>query len=70
MKASEGKMKIAIIGLGYVGLPLAAAFAAKHEVVGFDVCLERIEELRGGHDRTLELSDEERFKTGLNLARS
>ena len=59
MKANEGKMKIAIIGLGYVGLPLAAAFAAKHEVVGFDVCLERIEELRGGHDRTLELSDEE-----------
>ena len=52
-------MKIAIIGLGYVGLPLAAAFAAKHEVVGFDVSQERIDELRGGHDRTLELSDEE-----------
>ena len=59
MKANEGKMKIAIIGLGYVGLPLAAAFAAKHEVVGFDVSQERIEELCGGHDRTLELSDEE-----------
>jgi len=59
MKANEGKMKIAIIGLGYVGLPLAAAFAAKHEVVGFDVAQDRIDELRGGHDRTLELSDEE-----------
>ena len=43
MKANEGKMKIAIIGLGYVGLPLAAAFAAKLEVVGFDVAQDRID---------------------------
>ena len=62
MKANEGKMKIAIIGLGYVGLPLAAAFAAKHEVVGFDVAQDRIDELRGGHDRTLELSGEQMKK--------
>jgi len=49
--------KIAIIGLGYVGLPLAHAFAEKYEVVGFDINQARIEELIQGHDRTLELSD-------------
>ncbi len=47
--------KIAVIGLGYVGLPLAAAFAEKYDVVGFDINRERIEELRRGFDRTLEL---------------
>jgi len=49
--------KIAIIGLGYVGLPLAHAFAEKYEVIGFDINQRRINELLGGHDRTLELSD-------------
>ena len=49
--------KIAIIGLGYVGLPLAHAFAKKYEVVGFDINQSRIDELNSGHDRTLELSD-------------
>ncbi len=49
--------KIAVIGLGYVGLPLAHAFSFKYPVVGFDIAQWRIEELRGGHDRTLELSD-------------
>ena len=49
--------KIAIIGLGYVGLPLAHAFAEKYEVVGFDINQSRIDELNDGHDRTLELSD-------------
>ena len=49
--------KIAIIGLGYVGLPLAHAFAEKYEVIGFDINESRIVELRSGHDRTLELSD-------------
>jgi len=49
--------KIAIIGLGYVGLPLAHAFAEKYEVVGFDINQARIDELIQGHDRTLELSD-------------
>ena len=48
--------KIAIIGLGYVGLPLAHAFSSKYEVVGFDIAQWRIDELRGGVDRTLELS--------------
>jgi len=49
--------KIAIIGLGYVGLPLAHAFAEKYDVVGFDINQSRIDELNGGHDRTLELTD-------------
>ncbi|CAA6800991.1 MAG: UDP-glucose dehydrogenase (EC, partial [uncultured Sulfurovum sp.] len=49
--------KIAVIGLGYVGLPLAHAFASKYEVVGFDIAEWRIEELRKGIDRTLELSE-------------
>ena len=55
-------MKIAVIGLGYVGLPLAAAFSEKYEVTGFDVNAARIEELKGGFDRTLELSSEQMKK--------
>jgi len=51
--------KIAIIGLGYVGLPLAHAFSAKFKVVGFDIDQSRIDELRNGYDRTLELSEEQ-----------
>ena len=55
-------MKIAVVGLGYVGLPLAAAFSEKYEVVGFDVNAKRIEELKSGFDRTLELSSEQMKK--------
>ncbi|MDP1598205.1 nucleotide sugar dehydrogenase [Phenylobacterium sp.] len=51
--------KIGVIGLGYVGLPLAVALAAKYEVVGFDINRERIAELKVGHDRTLEATSEE-----------
>jgi UDP-N-acetyl-D-galactosamine dehydrogenase len=51
--------KIAIIGLGYVGLPLAVAFAEKYKVVGFDINLQRIGELKKFNDRTLEISDEQ-----------
>ncbi|MDR5856406.1 Vi polysaccharide biosynthesis UDP-N-acetylglucosamine C-6 dehydrogenase TviB [Caballeronia sp. LZ062] len=51
--------KIAVIGLGYVGLPLAVEFSKHHEVVGFDVNRHRIDSLREGHDATLEVSDEE-----------
>ena len=50
--------KIAIIGLGYVGLPLAVAFAEKYKVIGFDINSPRIKELNDGHDRTLEVEDE------------
>jgi len=49
--------KICIIGLGYVGLPLAHAFSEKHEVVGFDINKARINELNSGFDRTLELNE-------------
>ena len=55
-------MKIAVIGLGYVGLPLVAAFSEKYEVTGFDVNAARIEELKSGYDRTLELSGEQMKK--------
>jgi UDP-N-acetyl-D-galactosamine dehydrogenase len=51
--------KIAIIGLGYVGLPLAAAFASKYEVVGFDINTKRIAELNSGLDTTNELTTEQ-----------
>ena len=49
--------KIAIIGLGYVGLPLAVEFAKKYQVVGFDINESRVSELNSGHDSTLEVSD-------------
>jgi len=49
--------RIAIIGLGYVGLPLAHAFSNKYKVVGFDINPDRINELNGGFDRTLELTE-------------
>jgi len=49
--------KIAVIGLGYVGLPLAHAFSFKYKVVGFDIAQWRIDELKKGIDRTLELNE-------------
>ncbi len=53
------KNKIAVIGLGYVGLPLAVAFAEKFKVVGFDINTLRVNELLSGIDKTLELNDTE-----------
>jgi UDP-N-acetyl-D-galactosamine dehydrogenase len=50
-------IKIAVIGLGYVGLPLARLFATKYQVVGFDINENRITSLRSGTDSTLEVSD-------------
>jgi UDP-N-acetyl-D-galactosamine dehydrogenase len=52
------KDKIAIIGLGYVGLPLARLFATKYSVVGFDINTDRISELMSGVDKTLEVDNE------------
>jgi UDP-N-acetyl-D-galactosamine dehydrogenase len=52
------QVKIAVIGLGYVGLPLAVEFAKKYKVIGFDINTGRIAELNSGHDRTLEVSNE------------
>ncbi len=50
-------LKIAIIGLGYVGLPLARLFATQYPVIGFDINPIRVKELMSGHDHTLEVSD-------------
>ncbi len=59
--------KLAIIGLGYVGLPLAVEFGKKFETVGFDINKERIEELEKGYDRTLEV-DSENLKSAKKLS--
>lgn len=56
---SLSSIKLAVIGLGYVGLPLAVEFGKKRTVVGFDINQARIDELKAGHDNTLEVSDEE-----------
>ena len=68
---------IGVIGLGYVGLPLAVEFGKKYPVTGFDIHQQRIDELIAGHDRTLETSDEElaeatnlRYTTQLNDIRT
>ncbi|HED34910.1 MAG TPA: nucleotide sugar dehydrogenase [Gammaproteobacteria bacterium] len=59
---SLDKTKIAIVGMGYVGLPLAVEFGMKMPVVGFDINVPRINELQSGTDSTLEVSDEELAK--------
>ena len=59
--------KIAVIGLGYVGLPLAVALAKKFDVVGFDISSERVESLRSGTDWTNEISPEELRSAGLTF---
>ncbi|KLE01645.1 Vi polysaccharide biosynthesis UDP-N-acetylglucosamine C-6 dehydrogenase TviB [Aliarcobacter butzleri] len=63
--------KICVIGLGYVGLPLAHAFSAKYQVVGFDISKWRIDELSSGYDRTLELTEsqvKEAIKNGMKFS--
>jgi UDP-N-acetyl-D-galactosamine dehydrogenase len=57
-------MKIAVVGLGYVGLPLAVALARHHEVVGFDINAPRIAEIAAGKDRTGEVSSEALLQSG------
>ena len=59
VKNNMNNIKICVIGLGYVGLPLAHAFSSKYQVVGFDISKWRIDELTSGYDRTLELSKEQ-----------
>jgi UDP-N-acetyl-D-galactosamine dehydrogenase len=56
---SSGKYRIAVIGLGYVGLPLAVEFGKKYHTVGFDINARRIKELKAGRDATLEITAEE-----------
>lgn len=62
LNKKEGKMdkniKIAVIGLGYVGLPLARLFATKYSVIGFDINQSRVASLKSGTDSTLEVDDE------------
>ncbi len=60
-------MKIAVLGLGYVGLPLANALAQHYPVIGFDVDKKRVEELQQGIDRTNELSSEELRRSPLKV---
>jgi UDP-N-acetyl-D-glucosamine/UDP-N-acetyl-D-galactosamine dehydrogenase len=59
MQPKSNDLRIGVIGLGYVGLPLAVEFAKVADVVGFDIDEARISELRKGHDRTLEICAEE-----------
>jgi len=66
---SIADLKIAVIGLGYVGLPLAVEFGKKVPVVGFDIYQKRIDELRNGQDHTLEVSPEE-LKQAIHLSYS
>lgn len=54
----QTKRKIAVIGLGYVGLPLARLFSTKYQTIGFDMSQKRVDALMSGHDTTLEVSDE------------
>ncbi|MEN8384726.1 Vi polysaccharide biosynthesis UDP-N-acetylglucosamine C-6 dehydrogenase TviB [Acinetobacter towneri] len=63
------ELKIAVIGLGYVGLPLAVEFGKKMPVVGFDIHQKRIQELQSGQDHTLEVSPEE-LKQAIHLSYS
>ena len=55
----SSRSRIAVVGLGYVGLPLAVEFGKHYPVIGFDISPERIARLETGHDITLEISDEE-----------
>lgn len=52
------EIKVCVIGLGYVGLPLARLFSTKYKTIGFDMNAKRVEALMAGHDATLEVSDE------------
>ena len=56
---SKDTRNVAVIGLGYVGLPLAAEFGKKYRTVGFDINAKRIDELRQGRDLTREMSPAE-----------
>jgi UDP-N-acetyl-D-galactosamine dehydrogenase len=67
---ANSKPIIGIIGLGYVGLPLAVAFAEKYRVIGFDIHQGRVDELQQGHDRTLEVEDEWLQKVVMNHVHS
>ena len=58
--------KIAVVGLGYVGLPLAAAFGKKADVIGFEIHLEKVKQLKSGFDATGELTSDDLKNTSIN----
>ena len=60
--------KIAVIGLGYVGLPLAVHLAKHFPVIGLDIDAKRVEELKGGHDRTREIDRMQLCDTAMMFA--
>lgn len=60
-------IRIAVIGLGYVGLPLAVGFARRHPVTGFDINARRVAGLQAGHDATLEVSDDDLRESSLRF---
>lgn len=60
--------KIAVVGLGYVGLPLAVELAKRFEVLGFDISEKRVTDLKNGIDRTLEVASEELLKTKIRFS--
>ena len=60
------KLRLDVIGLGYVGLPLAVEFSKKRKVAGYDVSMKRIKELKSGFDKTLEINNG-KFKVNKNL---
>lgn len=66
MNAPENP-RIAVIGLGYVGLPLAVAFSSRYSTIGYDIKSERVAALGAGHDSTLEVSDEELVGSALEV---
>jgi UDP-N-acetyl-D-glucosamine/UDP-N-acetyl-D-galactosamine dehydrogenase len=67
MDAAESATRIVVIGLGYVGLPVAVALARHFEVTGYDVDSSRIAELHSGHDRTREIAPEDLAASSLDL---
>lgn len=66
-KTKSYPSKIAVIGLGYVGLPLAVEFSRVREVIGFDIDTKRVTELKSGQDSTLEVSSESILKSSLTF---
>ncbi len=60
--------KLAVIGLGYVGFPLAMSFSKKYSVLGFDISQERIKELKDGFDRTLEVNKEDILQSNIQFS--
>ncbi|KAK72188.1 UDP-glucose/GDP-mannose dehydrogenase family, NAD binding domain protein, partial [Bordetella bronchiseptica CA90 BB02] len=57
--SNPADVHLAVVGLGYVGLPLAVEFGKKRPVIGFDINARRVASLKGGHDHTLEVDDHE-----------